>query len=87
MLEYRSSNDCSGTKVVYVSADKRGFVWPTSVWETIEEHDKFNGWEDSIYLGEVFENSSMGSVRFNSMTEAEKQSQLDRFWDGEVRRV
>ena len=87
MLVSRSADDCRGTKVVYVSADKRGFVWPTSTWETKENHDRMNGREDSKFLGEVFDDSSMGSVWFHSMTEAEKQAQLDRFWDGNVRRV
>lgn len=87
MLEYRRSDECSDKKVLYVSADKREFVCPTSVWETKEDHDRMNGWKDSRFIGEVFENSSMGAVWFNSMTETEKQAELDRFWDGEVRRV
>ena len=87
MLEYRTTNACDGGKVVYVSADKRAFVRPTSVWKTKEDHDRMNGWEDSKFLGSVLEDSSIGSVWFGTMTEAEKQAQLDRFWDGEKRRV
>lgn len=87
MLEYRKTNAGDGGKVVYVSADKRGFVRPTSVWETKEVHDRMNGWKDSTFLGRVFEDSSIGTVWFDTMTEAEKQAQLDRFWDGDVRRV
>lgn len=87
MLEYRSAGVFNGPKVFYVSADKRAFVGPTSVWETKEDHDRMNGWEDSEFLGRVFVDSSIGSVWFNTMTEAERQAQLDRFWDGEERRL
>ena len=87
MLEHRPADDCCGTKAIYVSADTREFVWPTSTWETKENHDRLNGWQDSRFIGEVFEDSSIGTVWFNTMTGAEKQAQLDRFWDGEKRRV
>jgi hypothetical protein len=87
MLKYCPADDGSGTTVVYVSADKRTFVKPTSVWETKADHDKMNGWEDSTFLGRVFYDSSIGPVWFDTMTEVEKQAQLDRFWDGEKRRL
>lgn len=84
MLEARNT---SGPTVFYVSADKRAFVCPTSVWESEGHHDELNGWTDSEFIGCVFANSAIGSAWFGCMTEVEKQAQLDRFWDGDRRRM
>lgn len=84
MLEYRST---SAPSVFYVSADKRIFVSPTSVWESEEHHDEMNGWTDSEFIGRVFEGTGIGAEWFSHMTQAEKQAQLDRFWDGDRRRM